>query len=69
MELDHRIMELCIELVDPEYALRKKRLELGQLLVAKKQSLWHGEFRAWLSENCSLSISTVWNYMKMAEAK
>lgn len=42
-------------------------IKCGQLLVAKKEELKHGEFQAWIEKNCKFAYSTASRYMKAAQ--
>ena len=41
-------------------------IRCGQLLLRKKGELSHGEWLSWVAINCSFSINTARNYMKIA---
>src|SRR5215468_12439551 len=42
-------------------------IEVGELLKEAKARAGHGNFEAWLKENCNLSFSTARRYMKLAD--
>lgn len=42
-------------------------IKCGQLLVAKKEELKHGEFQAWIERNCKFAYSTASRYMKASQ--
>ncbi len=44
-------------------------IECGRLLLARKDESKHGEFQAWIDENCKFSYSTAKLYMKAAHQK
>jgi hypothetical protein len=44
-------------------------VEIGQLLIAKRKELEHGQFKKWIEENCDFSYETAHNYTKVARQK
>lgn len=43
--------------------------KLGEMLITKKASLKHGEFKPWIGANCEFSYDSAKNYMNVAKAK
>lgn len=43
--------------------------EIGEELIAMKETLSHGEFKPWVNENCSFSYAAAHQYMTVAKAK
>jgi hypothetical protein len=42
-------------------------LQVGEDLIAVKQSIEHGRFRAWIEAECGFSVRTAENYIRAAE--
>lgn len=45
-----------------------KAKEAGELLLQAKAQCAHGEFKAWIEENCAFSYKTAAKYMKVAKS-
>lgn len=43
--------------------------EIGDMLIAVKAELKHGEFKPWVAEHCTFSYDSAKDYMKVARAK
>lgn len=54
---------------EKELTAKEKAAELGDMLIAKKAELKHGEFMPWVEANCSFKRQRAQDYMKVAKAK
>ena len=68
-DLMKRINE-CISEMHSEFRNTiRKAIDLGDLLREARARVGHGDWEAWLKDNCPLSFSTARRYIKLAEER
>lgn len=62
-----RIRELHAEAQALAEGAIERALEAGELLAEVKETLPHGDFGAWVEENCGFTVRTAQRYMRLHE--
>jgi len=57
------------EIQSLEVDAKNKAAQIGEMLIAKKANLKHGEWKQWIEDNCEFNERTARKYMQIAKAK
>jgi hypothetical protein len=61
------INEKLAQMVSAARTSFTRAIEIGELLKQAKERVGHGNFEAWVNDNCQLSYRSARRYMKLAE--
>ena len=64
-----RMNKLHREITTAQISAKEKAAILGDMLIAQKGKLKHGEYLPWIEENCEFAVYTAQEYMRVAKSK